>query len=85
MTYLLLGLATYFVVELLRSFVRAPSWAWMLAYLVVGTIFVLVKEPNTWYLGPAVAGIALLTQRADDLLLCRADESRQNVVTRFRP
>lgn len=84
MTYLLLALGTYFLVELVRAFVSAPSWAYLLAYLVVGATFLLVKDPSTWYLAPAVAGGALLLQRVDDLLLCRADESRFDLMKRYR-
>ena len=84
MTYLLLALGTYFLVELVRAFVSAPSWAWPLVGLVVAATFLLAKEPNTWYLAPAVAGGAQLLQRLDDLLLCRADESRFDLMKRYR-
>jgi hypothetical protein len=83
-TYLLLGLATYFLVGLVQYVVTAPPWAWKLADLVVGTAFAVAVVPGRWYLGPAVAGVATLAQRLDDLLLCRADESRFNVVKRYR-
>jgi hypothetical protein len=83
-TYLLLGLATYFLVGLVQDNVTAPSWAWKLASLAVGTVFAVAVVPGRWYFGAAVAGVAILAQRLDDLLLCRADESRFNVVKRYR-
>lgn len=84
MTYVLLAFGVYFLVELLRSFVSAPTWVWPLAGLLFAAAFLLVKEPNTWYLAPAVAGGAQLLQRVDDLLLCRADESRFDLMKRYR-
>lgn len=84
MTLVLLGLGTYFLVGLAQDAVVAPSWAWKLATLVTGCVFAVAVVPGRWYLGPAVAGVATLAQRLDDLLLCRADESRFNVVKRYR-
>jgi hypothetical protein len=83
-TYVLLGLGAYFVVELVRSFFTAPAWAWKIVALITGIGFALVKNASNWYLGFAVAGVALIAQRIDDLLLCRADESRFDLMKKYR-
>jgi hypothetical protein len=83
-TFLLLGLATYFLVGLVQGVATAPPWAWRVAHLVLGTALAVAVVPGRWYLGPAVAGVATLAQRLEDFLLCRADESRFAVVKRYR-
>jgi len=84
MTYLLCGLATYFVVSLLQYVMTMPQWAWRLAMLVAGTGFLVACVPARWYLGAAVAGVSVLVQRIEDLLLVKTDEARIGIVRRSR-
>lgn len=84
MTYLLLGLGTYFLVGLFQYAVTMPPWAWRLTTLAVSAAFVVASVPDRWYLCPAVSGIAVLAQHVEDLLLVKTDETRVGIVRRNR-
>jgi hypothetical protein len=61
-----------------------PQWAWRLATFAAATGFLVASVPARWYLGPAVAGISVVVQRIEDLLLVKTDEARIGIVRRSR-
>jgi hypothetical protein len=78
MTYLLLALGVFFVIDLVLFWVEAPpQWVRVTQGLLGVGAVLLIGQTRHWYLGFGVAGGALLLARFADFLLLRKDDIRR--------
>jgi hypothetical protein len=77
MEFLLIAFGAYWVTRVIRLPIEAPEWVWDLFTLIPSIAgLALTGSINYWYSAPALAGMAVLLQRVEDLLMTRADEAR---------
>lgn len=83
MDTVLIGIGIYAVVAVMALFIEAPTWVWRVVYLAIGIGLVVLAEGLTsWYFGLGAGGVAMLTQRVDDLLLTQSDALRAKIINR---
>lgn len=81
--YLLLALAIFPVLRLVRMWVDAPEWFWQGAVLLLSVAGVLLTDSDwEWYSPLSIAGIVAFLQLAENLLIARADESLNSIIRR---
>lgn len=85
MTQLLIAaLAGFWIIKLIRTWVDAPFWVWVLAQVMVGVLALLPWQSHHvgWTSPLAVAGIISFLQHTENFLITKADEALAAVMRR---
>lgn len=71
-----LALGVWYVIRILRTWVEAPGYIWLVVAFLPALGGVLLWNESIWYASFGVAGAAYLIQRVEDYLIIKTDEGR---------
>ena len=71
-----LALGAWYVIRILRTWIDAPGYIWLLVIFPIALGGVLLWDSSIWYTSFGVAGLGYLVQRIEDLVLVKTDEGR---------
>lgn len=86
MFYIIVALAVFWFVKMLKLWIDAPTWLWQsLTPLLAFLLMLPWSDPQwEWYSPFAVAGIVSLMQLVEDLISIKTDEGILHITTRRR-
>jgi hypothetical protein len=80
MAQLWAGIGVWWLWFLLALTLTTPEWFQYLIVTVLSVTVQLLIDPSEWYFGPAIAGVALLAKRIEEVLLVTGDRIRVAVL-----
>lgn len=85
MPFVLAALAVFWVIKVLRQWIDAPSWLWVLVQnpLSAAALIPWMDGNLKWVVASAsVSGIVTLVQHTENLFIAKADEAIASVMRR---